>query len=123
MNWRALVALMGIALCLALVGCKTGGKGGQLVINDVNFSVVKDGTYEGEQKGMPVSAKVTVTVKSGRLESVTVLKHTHGPGKGAEAIIDRVIAAQSLTVDAVSGATSSSRVMLKAIETALEKGL
>jgi uncharacterized protein with FMN-binding domain len=123
MSRKALVALMGFAFCLALCGCKTSGKGSQIVITNVNIPSVMDGTYEGEQKGMPVSAKVQVTVKSGRLESVTVLKHTHGPGKGAEAIINRVIAAQSLTVDAVAGATSSSRVMLKAIETALEKGL
>ena len=55
--------------------------------------------------------------------AIEVLKHSHGPGHGAGAIIDRVIAAQSLKVDAVSGASLSSKVMLKAIEKALEKGL
>jgi uncharacterized protein with FMN-binding domain len=62
------------------------------------------------------------TVTTGRLESVKVLKHRHGPGHGADAIIDRVIAAQSLKVDAISGATASSKVMLKAIQSAPEKG-
>jgi uncharacterized protein with FMN-binding domain len=38
-------------------------------------------------------------------------------------MLPRVIDAQSLAVDAVSGSTYSSKVVLKAIETALKKGL
>jgi uncharacterized protein with FMN-binding domain len=94
----------------------------KLVIADVPISTVRDGTYEGELATMLVTAKVQATVASGRLESVKVLKHRHGPGHGADAIIDRVIAAQSLKVDAISGATASSKVMLKALQSALEKG-
>jgi len=41
-------------------------------------------------------------------------------GKPAEAIVDSVVAAQSLQVDIVSGATLSSKCILKAIEVALE---
>jgi hypothetical protein len=62
-------------------------------------------------------------VKTGAITAITVLDHSHGPGHGSDAIIDRVIAAQSLDVDVVSGATLSSKVILKAIETALEKGM
>jgi uncharacterized protein with FMN-binding domain len=52
-----------------------------------------------------------------------MLSHGHGPNHGADALLPRVIDAQSLAVDAVSGSTYSSKVVLKAIETALKKGL
>jgi uncharacterized protein with FMN-binding domain len=42
-------------------------------------------------------------------------------GRPAEAITERVVAAQTTQVDAVSGATGSSRVILKAIENAVHK--
>jgi uncharacterized protein with FMN-binding domain len=94
----------------------------KLVVADVSPTAVRDGTYQGEQDNGLVAAKVEVVVKDGAITAIRVLMHRHGPGHGADAIIDRVVAAQSLNVDAVSGATSSSKVMLKAIETALKKG-
>ena len=117
-----LTALVATALCFSLGACMSDVDVDKLVIADVPISTVRDGTYEGELATMLVTAKVQATVASGRLESVKVLKHRHGPGHGADAIIDRVIAAQSLKVDAISGATASSKVMLKALQSALEKG-
>jgi uncharacterized protein with FMN-binding domain len=117
---RILIALFAISLCISLGACMSDVD--KLVIADVPISTVGDGTYEGVFTTMLVTAKVQVTVTTGRLESVKVLEHRHGPGHGADAIVDRVIAAQSLNVDAISGATSSSKVMLKAIQSALEKG-
>jgi uncharacterized protein with FMN-binding domain len=40
-------------------------------------------------------------------------------GKKAEAIVPAIIEAQNLTVDVVSGATGSSKAILKAVENAL----
>jgi uncharacterized protein with FMN-binding domain len=42
-------------------------------------------------------------------------------GQGAEIIPEKVIEAQSLKVDSVSGATYSSKVILKAIQDAILK--
>ncbi len=47
------------------------------------------------------------------------LDHRHGQGEAAEVITDHVIEAQSLQADTISGVTSSSKVILKAIENAL----
>jgi len=66
-------------------------------------------------------AALGLTVQAGRIEAVEVRRHFHGPGHGAEQIVDRVLAAQSLEVDEVTGATYSSRVSLLAIREALEK--
>ena len=111
-----------IALALSLAGCFADDIE-KLVVSNISPTAVRDGTYEGEQMNKPVTAKVEVVVKDGAITAIKVLKHSHGPGHGADALIDRVIAAQSLKVDAVSGASLSSKVMLKAIETALGKGL
>jgi uncharacterized protein with FMN-binding domain len=83
---------------------------------------VRDGVYEGKAYLLPVSVRVRATVSGGRLQSVDILKHFNGQGKPAEAIVPRVIEAQSLGVDVISGATHSSLTILAAIENALEKG-
>jgi uncharacterized protein with FMN-binding domain len=62
-------------------------------------------------------------VSAGRITEIVMLSHTHGPNHGADAILPRVVEAQSLVVDAVSGSTYSSKVVRKAIEIALKKGL
>jgi uncharacterized protein with FMN-binding domain len=119
---RVSIALFAISLCFSLGACMSDDHVDKLVIADVPISTVRDGTYEGEFTTPLVIARVQATVTIGRLVSVRVLKHRHGPGHGADAIVDRVIAAQSLKVDAISGATTSSKVMLKALQLALEKG-
>ena len=116
------MVLPSIALALALSGCFADDIK-KLVVDDISPSAVRDGTYEGKQVNTPITAEVEVVVKEGAITEIKVLEHSHGPGHGADAIIDRVVAAQSLKIDAVSGASLSSKVMLKAIETALKKGL
>lgn len=97
----------------------------KLTLEPVTVSSVKDGDYEFYADYSIVTAKVLVSVKSGTITDIKLLEHKHGPGKehGAEKIIDRVLEKQSLSVDAVAGATTSSKIILKAIESALKKGL
>jgi uncharacterized protein with FMN-binding domain len=85
----------------------------------VDISRIADGDYTGEYNLRIVSARVRAAVRNGRLKEVEVLDHRHGPGYGAEAVADSIVAAQSLTVNAVSGATGSSTVIRKAVELAL----
>ena len=75
--------------------------------------------WNNAQDAVLVAAQVRVTVADGAIRRIEILHHENGRGKPAEAVLDRVIAAQSLRVDAVSGATSSSKVLLKAVENAL----
>lgn len=90
-------------------------------ITDVDLTSAKDGDYIGNYSAFPVSAEVKVTIKSHVLKEIKLLKHNNGQGQGAEIIPDKVIEAQSLKVDSVSGATYSSKVILKAIQDALLK--
>ena len=69
-----------------------------------------------------ISAEVSAEISAGRLVSLKLLKHGHGRGIGAESLIDKILDEQSLDVDIVTGATASSKAILKAVESALEKG-
>jgi len=83
---------------------------------------LKDGVYEGEYDAGYIYAKVSVTIENGRIRDIKILKHNNERGASAELIIENIIKEQSTRVDAVSGATNSSLVIIKAIENALEKG-
>jgi uncharacterized protein with FMN-binding domain len=89
-------------------------------IENIDFSTMTDGIYEGYYDVYLVSAKVIVKVKNGKVIDIDLLEHKHGEGYSAEQIVDTVLAKQTLGVDAISGATGSSKTILKAIEIALK---
>ena len=90
-------------------------------ISDVDLAAAEDGIYIGSYSAFPVSAEVRVTIKNHIIIDIELLKHDNGQGQGAEIIPEKVIEAQSLKVDSVSGATYSSKVILKAIQDAILK--
>ncbi len=89
------------------------------VIYSPDLKMIADGEYIGEYKCGLVRAKVNVVIQNHSIVSFTILEHDNGKGGKAEKIVDDVIKAQSLNVDVVSGATVSSKVILKAGEMAL----
>lgn len=95
----------------------------QISIGSVDLNLVRDGQYEGEYDGELVKVRVWVTVADHRITDLIILKHEHGLGGKAESIIESVINRQSLSVEVVSGATHSSKALLKATEIALLKGI
>lgn len=88
-------------------------------IGFVDFASVEAGSYEGYWDGGMVKARVAVGADDGYVTGITILRHDCGTGAPAEAVVARVVERQSLQVDTVSGATYSSRVILRAIENAL----
>jgi uncharacterized protein with FMN-binding domain len=91
----------------------------QLDVMDVDLKLISDGTYTGEYSAVPVSAKVDVTIKDHRITNIDLLEHNNGQGAGAEVIPSIVVEKQTMQIDTISGATYSSKVILKAIEDAL----
>lgn len=89
-------------------------------IQDVDLSKIKDGYYEGSYDVFPVSVEVNVFVKNQEIKDINILKHTNGQGSSAEKITELIIQSQSLDVDVISGATYSSKVIIKAVENALK---
>jgi len=82
-----------------------------------------DGAWQARYSRFPNGAEVRVTVAAGRVASVEVLHHSGSwIGKRAVPVIPRrIVEAQSTRVDAVSGATNSSRVIMNAAYLALLK--
>jgi RnfABCDGE-type electron transport complex D subunit len=84
---------------------------------------VDDGTYRGSARGYQGNISVSVSVQGGAVSAIEVTSHNETVGIGTramETIIDNIIQTQSLGVDAVSGATGSSRGILAAVKAAIE---
>lgn len=93
----------------------------EVKIGELDLSLVNDGVYkESYFYNEAMGATVVVTVIDHRIDTIVIQEHKTGLGKKAEAIVDRVIDKQTLQVDSVSGATGSSKIILKAIENALK---
>jgi len=91
-----------------------------ITISDVDLNQISEGTYRGSHDVLWIGAEVEVTVEDHRLEKIILISHRNERGASAEVIPSRVLKAQSLKVDTVAGSTSSSKVILKAIENALD---
>jgi len=116
------IVILVIVLAMTVISKKIESNLDQLVvatIPDIDVTKIDDGVYTGSYQVFPVSVKVKVTLSNHTITEIVLVKHVNGQGKAAEVIIDRVVSAQSLDVDNIAGATYSSKVILKAIENAL----
>lgn len=86
----------------------------------IDLTEMREGVYSGECDVDLIYAKVEVTVQSGEIASINILEHKNGRGAAAEAVIGRIIEEQKIDVDTISGATNSSQVLKKAVESALK---
>ncbi len=93
-----------------------------ITLNDMDIRNISDGEYEGEYDVGYIYAKVRVTVTSGEISDIVILEHQNERGAPAEIITDKIIEEQKTDVDAISGATNSSKVIKKAVENALLGG-
>ena len=87
---------------------------------------VADGTYTGEGKGIGGTFEVTVTVKDGKITAVEVGDNSETQGIGSNAIDQlpaKIVEANGLEgVDAVSGASVTSKAIFTAVTDALNQG-
>ena len=84
-----------------------------------------DGEYTASGKGIGGEVPVTVTIKNGKISEVTVGDNSETQGIGSKAIEqlpDAIVEANGTEgVDAVSGATVTSKAIFTAVEEALEQ--
>ena len=104
---KRLVSLIATAILTAgvLVGCG-GGK-------------YTDGTYTGEAQGTSGTIKVEVNVEKGKISTVEVVEHKETKTL-IDGVKDNMIPEIIEGVEAVSGATNSSKGVLEAVNKALE---
>lgn len=87
----------------------------------INAANLKDGVYTGSGTGFSGTITVQVTVAGGKITAIQIVSSGDDAAylSRAQAVIPSVIAAQSTSVDTVSGATYSSKGILMAIHNAL----
>jgi len=110
-----------VILCVGLgllLSCRTTDVG----CGPLPATGLADGVYEGTGTNMPVKVVARVTLKDQRVVGIELLKHrTWRGGAAAKAIPNRIIQKQSTKVDAVTGATISSRAIMRAVQAAVAK--
>jgi uncharacterized protein with FMN-binding domain len=86
----------------------------------------KDGTYEGRAEGVHGEINLTVTVEKGKIARIDVTKQQEAAGVSDAAFAEvprKIIEKQSTTVDAVSGASMTSKAIMAAAQDALAKAV
>ena len=117
----AAIILLVLVFAGGMIYLSIGLKAGQnVVLSGLDMSNVHDGVYYGSYKAGRWSNKVAVTVDNGRITSIEILDDvTFVKPEVSDELFFRVIEAQSTDIDAVSGATVTSKAYLKSIENAL----
>ncbi|MGB4595622.1 MAG: FMN-binding protein [Anaerolineaceae bacterium] len=128
---RGMIMLVIILVILAIGGgigwmilSKEHLEAASLPLNSVNFDKLNDGTYYGAYAGGMYKWRVNecdVTVTNGKVTVIQLLgsKDPGTENTNIEMLYDRVIEAQSLQIDTISGATLTSKAYLQCIENAL----
>ncbi|MDU1321646.1 MAG: FMN-binding protein [Clostridium botulinum] len=135
--WIVALVILGVIAVVLVGGILSSASGRrevqELTIDAVDFKKLRDGTYMGEYSGTKDHSrdtKVQVIISEDKISDIKILKGAlDKEGKPAELagglsigdLFDNVIKSQSLQVDAISGATLTSKVHLKALENALEQ--
>ena len=96
-------------------------EGRNVVLNGIDLTNIPDGMYVGTYDFKRWTNTVHVHVKDNEIISIVIIDDVPGAEitDCSEEILRRVLDAQNTQVDAVTGATVTSKAYLKAIENAL----
>ena len=122
-----LVLLLLFAISIMLFGCGESGPDPNSVedpTGSLDFSTIPDGTHRGTFTYGAFNYIVDVVAEDGEVIDIIVIQNKdNAPSIEAESVLSRIVEAQSLEVDGISGATVSSRSLMKAVENALKRAL
>lgn len=86
----------------------------------------RDGTYIGSAQGYGGIVEMSVTIETGKIQSVDVISAANEDAaywNAALGLIPNILAVQTADVDTVSGATFSSNGLLGAVDQALSQAI
>jgi len=118
-----------LVLCIILLESSCGifsltkglEEGMELEIHDVELSTVSDGVYKGTYDYERWKNTLQVTIHTNKITTIAIIEDCRfADSRVSDVIFSRVLEAQSLQVDAVSGSTVTSKAYLKSIELALQ---
>lgn len=117
------LAIMSGIFLLIMTQCTVPQDIRNITIHTPNLKKTQDGNYLGMVESRMVKAEVLVRIKNHKIQNIDIIKHETGLGKKAEVLADSVLKYQTIEINAVSGATASSKVILKAIEKAINSSI
>jgi uncharacterized protein with FMN-binding domain len=93
-------------------------------ISDISPATVAEGEYTAKVPFGKYVYRVKVTVKSGKMTDIVVLDNGTGNeyARRGLKVIERILEKQTPAVDAITGATVTSKALMKCVEKALNEG-
>jgi uncharacterized protein with FMN-binding domain len=125
-GWKRTLLIIGIVLVvliglIAIPALNGMGYVSKMTVNEVDLKRVADGTYKGAFSRGRWQYKVDVTIKDHRISAID-LADSKQANSLTPRIIDAIIQKQAVRIDAVSGASLTTKAFAKAVENALEQG-
>ncbi|MCL1802403.1 MAG: FMN-binding protein [Eubacteriaceae bacterium] len=118
------ILLVAAAVLLAAFALATNGlsAGAKVPINGIDLAAMDNGAYIGEYSYKRWANTLRVHVDNGAITGIEIIKDVFGANitHCSDETFRRVIQAQDTRIDAVSGATVTTKAYLKAIENALQ---
>jgi len=119
----ALAVCAALAICTCVISCiPRMRQPEENAVPETAAVAYMNGSYFGTGKGFNGDITLAVRIHDGAISGITIVSHSEDGSyfDKAHAVIDEVIATQSVDVDAISGATYSSNGIKEAISNALE---
>jgi len=113
-----------LVLLIIVAFMLTSVRSNELSENDydsLDLATIAPGEYYGEESAGLIKVKVKVILRDYEIKAIEIISHRQGRGKAAETITEEMVRENSLSVDAVSGATHSSEVIKAAVFNALSE--
>lgn len=121
---KLITVLMVVVMAVSmLAGCSAAAQATTTSATTTTAPKFKAGTYEGEGEGIHGKIRVAVTVDAEKILAIEVLEHHESAGISDLPVVqlpEDVLAAQSLGVDTIAGASYTSNGVLDAIAMALQ---
>ncbi len=112
-----------LCMILCFTACQTAPPAAQGNADSAALTV-HDGTFTGAAKGYGGELTVEVTTAAGKITAMEIKQHNESPEYGGRAVDElptKIVEANSLGVDAISGATITSRAIFRAASSAIAK--
>ncbi len=120
------ILLIGVAVFVVLLGGAVifflNGQGliKEMTINDLDLSIIENGSYTGSFDGSRWSNEVEVIVEENKIVEISIIKDQMFTREDVtEVLFNNIKESQSLQVDTITEATVTSKAYLKAVENAL----
>ena len=108
-----------IIMLVLLVACGSNNTGNS---DNNEKPLLNDGTYTSTTQGYGGDMVVETTIVDGKIDSVEIVSHGETPDisdKAINELPETIVSEQSVGVDIVSGATSSSNAIIEAVSDAI----